>query len=144
SMLENGIDRFLLGLSDECAGIDHHDLRLARVLHDFVPLLEERTEHDLAVHPVLRAAEREEVQSRIRGQRGFLHEQSFCKRGCFSSLPLCSTLPYFTPRRLTPRLASFCTSTSRAASRRCSVELRIWMPCSLSFFSRCVSVPLKS
>ena len=65
-------------------------------------------------------------------------------KSCCTTFPLCSTFPYFTPRKLTPRLASFCTRTSRAASRRFSVELRIWMPFSLSFFSRCVSVPLKS
>ncbi len=63
---------------------------------------------------------------------------------CCTVLPLCSTGPYLTPRRLMPRLASFSTRTSRAASRRCSVELRIWIPFSFSFFSTWVSVPLKS
>src|SRR3954470_1770042 len=59
--------------------------------------------------------------------------------------PLCSTGPYFRPRRGTPRFAIFSTSTVRAASSRCSVLLRIFSPFSGALtFSRPVSVPLKS
>src|SRR5207253_9390039 len=61
-VLEDGVDRFLLGLADEGAGIDEDDLRLARLLDERVPLVEQAAEHDLAVHPVLGAAEREEVE----------------------------------------------------------------------------------
>ncbi len=64
---------------------------------------------------------------------------------CETYLPLCSRLPYLSPRSGTPRLANFSTSTARAASRRCSVLLRTFNPFSgAATFSSVVSVPLKS
>ena len=58
-VLEDGVDRFLLGLTDEGAGVDQDDLGLFRLLDDRVAVVEQAAEHDLAVHPVLRAAERQ-------------------------------------------------------------------------------------
>ncbi len=82
-VIENGVDRFLLRIADEGAGIDQHHLRLARFLDQLVALLEQRSEHDFAVHPVLRAAEREQVQRGTSGEGRFLHERVPSGRGCF-------------------------------------------------------------
>src|SRR6202022_1160963 len=227
-VLEDSVDRLLLVFRDESAGVDQHHLGLLRLLDDAVAALEERAQHHLGVHPVLRAAEREQVESRVVGQAGCAqrfghlvfrrggacntgsrHSRKFskpmstsscselprtsCIAACRSSLllpetrtaspwmapctlsfeslisltiafafstsspcwkvsvwscsfPDCSTFPYFTERKEMPRLAIFCTSTSRAASSRCSVEERSLMPFSFSVCTRssAVSVPLKS
>src|SRR4029077_5067794 len=60
-VLEDGVDGLLLGLGDEGAGVDQDDLRLLRLLPHPEALVEQAAEHDLAVHPVLGAAEGEQI-----------------------------------------------------------------------------------
>ena len=55
--LQDGVDRLLLGLLDEGAGVDHHRLRRVEVVDHLIAAPGELAEHDLAVDEVLRAAE---------------------------------------------------------------------------------------
>jgi len=75
-VLEDGVDRLLLGLPDEGAGVDQDHLRLSRLVHQLVSLVEQAAEHDFAVHPILRAAEREQVERRVCRKSGLLHPGS--------------------------------------------------------------------
>jgi hypothetical protein len=65
--LEDGLDRLLLGALDEAAGVDDDDVGAGGVLHQPVAGLGQGAEHDLAVHPVLRAAERVHVDGSRHG-----------------------------------------------------------------------------
>ena len=62
-LLEDRLDRLLLGLVDEPAGVDDDDARLG-VRHDRVPRALQMPEHDLGVDEVLRAAERDDADGR--------------------------------------------------------------------------------
>ena len=59
--LEDRLDRFLLRGPDEATSVDDDHLRGRRVIHDFEARLPAHPEHDLGVHAVLRAAERDEM-----------------------------------------------------------------------------------
>ena len=59
--VEDGGDGFLLRRLDEAAGVHHQHVGRRRVEHELMPLPREHPEHDLAVHPVLRATEGQEV-----------------------------------------------------------------------------------
>jgi len=68
-MLQDGVDRLLIRLADEGAGIDEDDLRALRLLDEAVARVEQAAEHHLAVDPVLGAAERQQVE-RWMGREG--------------------------------------------------------------------------
>ena len=55
--LEDGVDRFLLGLVDERAGVDDEHVGVGRVARQLVARLLGEPEHHLGVDEVLRAAE---------------------------------------------------------------------------------------
>jgi hypothetical protein len=55
--LQDGIDRLLFRLLDETAGVHDDRFGISDVVDDAVPPLAQLAEHDLAVHPVLRAAQ---------------------------------------------------------------------------------------
>ena len=55
--LEDGVDRLLLRLVDEGAGVDDEHVGVGGVAGQFVPLLLGEPEHHLGVDEVLRAAE---------------------------------------------------------------------------------------
>jgi hypothetical protein len=55
--LEDGVNRFLLGLVDERAGIDDEDVGILRIAGQLMARLLGEPEHDLGVDEVLRAAE---------------------------------------------------------------------------------------
>jgi hypothetical protein len=55
--LEDRVDRLLLGLLDEGAGVDDHRVGMVEVLDDLVAAARQLAQHDLAVDEILRAAE---------------------------------------------------------------------------------------
>jgi len=61
--LEDVADRLLLGGIDEGAGVDDDDIGLIRVIHEGERALLQLADHDLAVDPVLRATQADEVDS---------------------------------------------------------------------------------
>src|SRR5205823_13174201 len=60
--LQNRVDRFLLRLVDERAGVDDQDVGLRRILRQLVPRLFRETKHHLGVDEVLRTAEGNKAQ----------------------------------------------------------------------------------
>ena len=55
--LEDGVDRLLLRLVDEGAGVDHQHVGGRGIARQLMPRLLREPEHDLGVHKVLRTAE---------------------------------------------------------------------------------------
>ena len=64
--LEDGVDRLLLRLVDEGAGVDHDHLGVRRVGGQLVAVALSQTEHHFGVHQILRAAERYQTDFHIR------------------------------------------------------------------------------
>ena len=58
SDVENVLDCFFLGTLDETAGIDHDDVRLGILGRDLIAFICEYFEHDLGIHQILGASER--------------------------------------------------------------------------------------
>ena len=59
--LEDGVDRFFLGVVDEGARVDDDDVGVRGVGRDLVTRVARKAEHDLAVDEVLRATEGNEA-----------------------------------------------------------------------------------
>ncbi len=55
--LQDGVDRLLLGLLDEGAGVDHHRIRPVEVVDHLIAPAPQLSEHDLGVDEVLGAAQ---------------------------------------------------------------------------------------
>ena len=59
--LQDGIDRFFLGVVDECAGVDDNNVGLTFVGDDRITILRQMSEHDLGVDEIFRAAEADQT-----------------------------------------------------------------------------------
>ena len=74
-MLEDGVDRLLLRLADEGAGVDEDHFRVLRLADQAVTLVEQAAEHHLAVYPVLRATERQQEKRGLVWKRCRIHSE---------------------------------------------------------------------
>src|SRR5690606_3426480 len=128
--LQNGVDGLLLGGSDEGAGVDDDHLGVLGLLHQGVPLVLQGPQHDLGVHPVLRAAEGHHVEGLgVRGRGGHRRCSLRSRGGCAAGDQ---------SRKLTNCRSSFtssCFPLSRAMaawrSSRCLPVTRSSSPCTL-------------
>ena len=66
---ENGFDRFLLGVADKGAGVDHDDIRLAFVGDDGKAFGGQVAEHDFGIDKVFRAAQADQADIMFRQGR---------------------------------------------------------------------------
>ena len=58
---QHGVDRLLAGIFDECAGVDHNQVGVGRLIHRRETVSDQHALKLVRVHLVLRAAQRDEV-----------------------------------------------------------------------------------